>query len=148
MKLGRITREQAVGLLDDELMGRISERGSGEFDPAHTFLGILVNGAPIGFWVVHKTSSSTLHIHIQIQYRHRAHAMDAGWLFAEYIFGGYPEIMRLECEVPHCYPDVIKYILKFNFKSEGVKRKAIYRDGELQDVQMLSLLRSEYNGRS
>ena len=148
MRLKRITVEQATDLLDDELMGRISEKGMGSLNSDHTYLGIYIDSVPIGFWVVHYTSSSTLHIHINIKSQYRARAMDTGWFFLEYIHMKYPEIMRLECEVPHCYQDVIKFIQKFKFKTEGVKRQAIYRGGVLQDVQMLSLLRSEYNGRS
>ena len=148
MKLEKITLEQAADLLDDELMGRISEDGEGDLSGGHTYLGIYVGSVLIGFWAIHYTSSSTLHIHINIRGQYRAHSMDAGWFFLEYIHTEYPEIMRIECEVPHCYQDVIKFIQKFKFKSEGVKRRAVYRDGELQDVQMLSLLRSEYNGRS
>ena len=145
MILKRITVEQAKELLDDELMGRISEKGTGESNPDYTYLGIYVEGVPIGFWVVHYTSNSTVQIHINIKKEHRAHGVDAGWYFLEYIFTKHPKIMRVECEVPHCYQDVIKFIQKFKFKSEGVKRQAVYRDGALQDVQMLSLLRSEYN---
>jgi RimJ/RimL family protein N-acetyltransferase len=147
LKLERITVGQATELLDDELMGRISEKGEGVLDSSHTYLGIFIDGQPIGFWVAHYTSSSTLHIHININSQYRDYAMGAGRFFLEYIHAEYPRIERIECEVPLCYPDVVKFIQKFNFKSEGVKRQSVYRDGALQDVQMLSLLRSEYNGR-
>jgi RimJ/RimL family protein N-acetyltransferase len=148
VRLKLITCKEATSLLDSELMGRVSENGDGGLCPDYTYLGIYADEKIIGFWAIHYTSSTTLHIHINIVEDFRCYASAAGWFFLGYIYEEYPEIMRIECEVPLCYQDVIKFILKFNFKAEGVKRKAVYRNGVLQDVQMLSLLRSEYNGRS
>lgn len=148
MELIAITHREAGAIIDNELMGRISEL-DGSLNPEHQYLGISTDDGLIGFWAAHYTSGTTLHIHINIIERFRNdYALDSGWFFLEHIFNTIPELVRVECEIPSCYIDVIKFTQKFGFKIEGIKRNAITRNEQLQDVQMLGLLRSEYNGRS
>jgi len=148
MELISITHKEASAIMDNELVNRISE-GDGSLDPEYQYLGIDTDEGLIGFWVVHYTSLTTLCIHINIIDRFRdEYALESGWFFLDHVFGSIPDLIRVECEIPSCYIDVLKFTQKFGFKVEGIKRNAVTRDKKLQDVQILGLLRSEYNGRS
>ena len=148
MGLIDITHKEASAIINNELMGRISE-GSGCLNPEYQYLGIDTDEGLIGFWVIHYTSHSTLNIHINILDRFRDdYALEAGWFFLSHVFSSIPELERVECEIPSCYKDVLKFTKKFGFEVEGIKRNATTRNDKLQDVQILGLLRSEYDGRS
>lgn len=148
MDLISITHKEASALIDSELFDRISE-GSGSLNPDYQYLAISTDDGIIGFWVIHYTGSRTLSIHINILERFRnEYALQSGWFFLNHVFSTIPGVERVECEIPNCYQDVIKFTQKFGFKIEGVKRKAITRNEILQDVHILGLLRSEYHGRS
>ena len=54
MDLIDITHKEASAIINNELMGRISE-GSGCLNPEYQYLGIDTDEGLIGFWVVHYT---------------------------------------------------------------------------------------------
>lgn len=63
--------------------------------------------------------------------------------FTAWAFQSFPELVRIEAGVFEGNDGSVRVLTRAGFQAEGVKRKAIWKRGQLLDYKMFSLLKEE-----
>ncbi len=150
MKFGLITVDQAMGVIDDELLDRITDdytnKGGINLHRDHLYVGVFDNEL-IGFIRLHPENRTTMTIHINIPERHRAKAKQIPKLFfSEVKKNAAPEVQKFICKIPVIYKDVYNFAKFAGFEDEGLDKKSIMKGGQLIDRYIMGLQRSDIDG--
>lgn len=139
-------------LFNPVIWDAISEDGTSQekFDideqlQTNTFVGIYANSVLIGVYILHQWNNATLQIHANILPEHREKwALQSGFAILEYILKNAPtQFEKLIAFVPENYKNVINFCKKCGFAHEGTNRKAYRKNGELYDIELMGITRSE-----
>lgn len=101
--------------------------------------------AVIGLYHIHPHNSVTLEIHAQVlpEYR-KEHSKQTGEAALKWIINSAPKsYQKVIAQIPAVHMNVIKFTQSFGFQLEGLNRLADRVDGNLCDVVLLGVTRTE-----
>lgn len=130
---------------------RMSEGVSfSEFVPSvsdgNVWLSVLSNDKPIGLILLQTDSSCSVIIHPYLSIKNRGHGIAMMMKFYEYFCDNFPgNFNKINCLIPTCFPNVIKFAKKVGFMQEGCSRESYYMDNKYHDRIMLGITRKEAN---
>lgn len=144
LTMNRIDDKQATDICDSELWDRISPDGctkeNSELPPEWNYLSFNNGIKDVGFWAYHYIDDKTLGIHINILNEFRDdYGLQAGGKLISHIKDKMRWINSVIAEIPECYPDVIKFAKKFEFKQVGTNKESIVKNGVNADQVILIL---------
>ncbi len=144
------TEKEVLDCIDQELFDRICEDSINRegftlpVSKNETYIMILNDLEPIGFWLLYPLNGSTLAIHCNILKPFRKLGADAAKLILEWFVNECPgQYQKLNAEIPFCYPEVYSFTKKHGFLDEGVNRQSIVKCGDLIDQWRLGLTKAE-----
>ncbi len=142
--------EEVLACLDQELFERVAEdhmSREGFVLPTkknEAYFMILDDDQPIGFWVIYPQNGTSLGIHCNIMKQHRKRGKKAAKAVLQWFIDECPDkYLKLNAEIPTCYPEVYHFTKGFGFVDEGINRKSIMKKGELLDQWRLGITRKE-----
>ena len=105
-------------------------------NPYEYFLIPVVDGKQIGFFLFTPENRITydVHTHILKEWRGKT-ALNSAREAMKWIFKN-TNYLKLVCNVPKCFPNVIKFVETVGFHGEGISRKSYMKDNKLIDRLM------------
>lgn len=143
--LKEISRDEAIGFMDDELLSRVKRDGSDGEPLAKHFanIGCFKDGRLLGFFSIAYATKTTIDVHINFTKNNRGYAGVFSKMMLKNLFSD-PTINRVESEIPIIYDSMVKFVEKIGFLVEGRKRGAFLKNKQWHDSYIVGITRKDY----